>query len=51
MANGTYDTGLVTVPALRLPVVAITRQNVQTALIDTGYFRVSDFTGTWPGKH
>jgi putative multiple sugar transport system substrate-binding protein len=49
--NATYDNGVVTVPARLLPIVAVTRQNVQATLIDTGYFRASDFTGTWPGKH
>jgi putative multiple sugar transport system substrate-binding protein len=43
--NGTID-----VPSRLLPAAAVTRDNVQAALIDTGYYLASDFTGSWPGK-
>ena len=43
--NGTID-----VPSRLLASVAVTRDNIQSVLIDSGYYRVSDFTGSWPGK-
>jgi putative multiple sugar transport system substrate-binding protein len=51
VANGTYDNGLVTVPARYLPVVAVTRENLQSVIFNSGYYRAADFSGTWPGKH
>ncbi|MBP1468643.1 sugar-binding protein [Candidatus Chloroploca sp. M-50] len=33
------------VPAVQAPVVTVTRDNVQAALIDSGYYQASDFTG------
>jgi putative multiple sugar transport system substrate-binding protein len=43
--NGTID-----VPSRLLPVVAVTWDNIQATLIDTGYFGADEFTGSWPGK-
>ncbi len=50
VATTTLNNGVIDVPARLLPSVAVTRNNVQAALIDTGYYKASDFTGTWPGK-
>ena len=50
VANTTYKNGATDVPALTSPIVTVTRDNVQAALIDSGYYRASDFTGSWPGK-
>jgi putative multiple sugar transport system substrate-binding protein len=46
----TQNNGTIDVPSRLLPGVAVTRDNVQAALIDSGYYRASDFTGSWPGK-
>jgi len=46
----TQNNGMIDVPSRLLPVVAVTRDNVQAALIDTGYYRAGDFSGSWPGK-
>ncbi len=48
--NATSDNGVVSVPASLLPSVTVTRANIQAALIDTGYYKATDFTGSWPGK-
>jgi putative multiple sugar transport system substrate-binding protein len=50
VATTTLYNGAIDVPATLLPSVPVTRANVQSALIDTGYYRASDFTGSWPGK-
>ncbi len=50
VATTTYDNGTIDVPATLLPSVTVTRDNIQSALIDSGYYRASDFTGSWPGK-
>jgi hypothetical protein len=31
-------------------IVTVTIENLQAALIDTGFYDASDFTGSWPGK-
>ena len=49
-ATTTVNTGTIDVPATLLASVTVTRDNIQAALIDTGYYRVGDFTGSWPGK-
>ena len=49
-ATTTYDNGRIRVPARYLPFVAVSSDNVQAALIDSGYYQSSDFTGSWPGK-
>ena len=50
VATTTVNNGAIDVPARLLPSVTVTRNNVQAALIDTGFYKASDFTGTWPGK-
>jgi putative multiple sugar transport system substrate-binding protein len=50
VATSTVSNGVVAVPSKLLPSVTVTRANVQAALIDTGYYEASDFTGSWPGK-
>jgi len=50
IATTTINNGTIDVPARLLASVTVTRNNVQAALIDTGYYRASDFTGSWPGK-
>jgi len=48
--NTTFANGAIDVPSMLLAPVTVTRDNVQAALIDTGYYQASDFTGSWPGK-
>jgi len=50
VATTTINNGTIDVPARLMASVTVTRDNVQAALIDTGYYRASDFTGSWPGK-
>jgi putative multiple sugar transport system substrate-binding protein len=50
VATTSINNGAIDVPARLLASVTVTRDNVQAALIDTGYYRASDFTGSWPGK-
>ena len=50
VATTTINNGAIDVPARLLASVTVTRDNVQAALIDTGYYKASDFTGSWPGK-
>ena len=50
VATTTLYNGAIDVPATLLASVTVTRDNIQSALIDTGYYRASDFTGSWPGK-
>jgi putative multiple sugar transport system substrate-binding protein len=49
-ATSTVNNGAIDIPTKMLAGVAVTRDNVQAALIDTGYFKVGDFTGSWPGQ-
>jgi putative multiple sugar transport system substrate-binding protein len=49
-ATTTVNNGALDFPAKLLASVTVTRDNIQSALIDTGYYRVGDFTGSWPGK-
>ena len=49
-ATTTINNGAIDVPATLLATVTVTRDNVQAALIDTRYYKASDFTGSWPGK-
>jgi putative multiple sugar transport system substrate-binding protein len=41
----TYNNGKVDVPAKPSPVITVTKDNVKSALIDSGYYQASDFTG------
>ncbi len=50
LATTSYYNGTIDVPSRLLASVTVTRDNIQSALIDTGYYRASDFTGSWPGK-
>ena len=44
-AQGSYNNGVVDVPAIQSPVVTVDASNVQSALIDSGYYDASEFTG------
>lgn len=50
VATTTQDNGMIDVPSKLLASVTVTRDNIQAALIDSGYYRASDFRGSWPGK-
>jgi putative multiple sugar transport system substrate-binding protein len=50
VATSTVNNGVIDIPSKLLPSVTVTKANVQSALIDTGYYKASDFTGSWPGK-
>jgi putative multiple sugar transport system substrate-binding protein len=41
----TYNNGKVDVPAKPSPVISVDKSNVKSALIDSGYYQASDFTG------
>jgi putative multiple sugar transport system substrate-binding protein len=41
----TYNNGKFDVPAKPSEVVTVTKDNVQSAIIDSGYYQASDFTG------
>jgi putative multiple sugar transport system substrate-binding protein len=41
----TYNNGTEDVAAKQTPVVVVTKDNVKSALIDSGYYQASDFTG------
>jgi putative multiple sugar transport system substrate-binding protein len=41
----TYNNGTKDVPAKQTPVVVVTKDNVKEALIDSGYYDASEFTG------
>lgn len=49
-ATTTYSNGLIEVPSKATAIVSVTIDNIQAALIDSGFYEASDFTGTWPGK-
>jgi putative multiple sugar transport system substrate-binding protein len=44
-AEGSYDNGVKDVPAIPSEVIAVDADNVQEALIDSGYYSADDFTG------
>ncbi|MBE2199745.1 MAG: substrate-binding domain-containing protein, partial [Anaerolinea sp.] len=44
-AQGAYNNGVIDVPAIQSPVVTVDKSNVKSALIDSGYYSASDFTG------
>jgi len=50
VATTSYNNGAIDVPSRTSPIVTVTRDNLQAALIDSGYYRAGDFTGSWPGK-
>ena len=43
--TNTYNNGKIDVPAKPSAIVTVTKDNVQQALIDSGYYQASDFTG------
>ncbi|QEH68558.1 sugar ABC transporter substrate-binding protein [Cellulosilyticum sp. WCF-2] len=43
--DATYDNGKKEVPSKQTPVVVVTQDNVKSALIDSGYYDASKFTG------
>jgi ABC-type xylose transport system substrate-binding protein/ABC-type multidrug transport system ATPase subunit len=42
--NGTYNNGAMDVPALQSPVISVDKANVKAAVIDSGYYKVSEFS-------
>ena len=44
-AKGSYNNGKIDVPAIQSAVVTVDKDNVKSALIDSGYYSASDFTG------
>ncbi len=44
-ATGSYNNGAIDVPAIQSPVVTVDSDNVQSVLIDSGYYDASEFTG------
>ena len=44
-AKGSYNNKVIDVPALQSPVVTVDKSNVKAALIDSGYYKATDFTG------
>ena len=44
-ATNSYNNGKIDVPANPTVVITVTKDNVQSALIDSGYYPASDFTG------
>jgi putative multiple sugar transport system substrate-binding protein len=44
-AQGSYDNGVVDVPAIQSAVVTVDAENVKAELIDSGYYEASEFTG------
>jgi len=44
-SKGSYNNGVVDVPAIQSAVVTVDKNNVKAALIDSGYYQASDFTG------
>ncbi len=43
--NGEYDNGVIKVPAKDTKVITVTQDNVKAAIIDSGYYEASEFTG------
>lgn len=45
VATGSYNNGAKDVPAMQTEVITVTKDNVKSVLIDSGYYQASDFTG------
>ena len=45
VTDATYHNGAIDVPSKQSPVVVVTQDNVKEALIDSGYYEASQFTG------
>ncbi|HMD88777.1 MAG TPA: sugar-binding protein [Anaerolineaceae bacterium] len=43
--TATYNNGKIDVPAIQSPVIVVDKSNIQSALIDSGYYQASQFTG------
>ncbi len=43
--TGSYNNGKIDVPAKQSEVISVDKDNVKAALIDSGYYQASDFTG------
>ncbi len=43
VTRGIYNNGVKDVPAIQAPVITVDREHVRVALIDSGYYKVSDF--------
>lgn len=43
--NGQYDNGKKQVPAKQTDIIVVDKDNVKSAIIDSGYYQASDFTG------
>ncbi|HEY4690759.1 MAG TPA: sugar-binding protein [Anaerolineae bacterium] len=44
-SKGSYNNGKIDVPAIQSAVITVDKDNVKSALIDSGYYQASDFTG------
>ncbi|NMC46222.1 MAG: sugar ABC transporter substrate-binding protein [Chloroflexi bacterium] len=44
-SKGSYNNGAADIPAIQSAVVTVDKDNVQSALIDSGYYSASEFTG------
>ncbi len=44
-AKGSYNNGVIDVPAIQSAVITVDKDNVKSALIDSGYYSADDFTG------
>ena len=45
LTDASYNNGMIDVPSKQTPVVVVTQDNVKAALIDSGYYAASQFTG------
>jgi putative multiple sugar transport system substrate-binding protein len=43
--TATYDNGVIEVPAKPSEIITVTKDNVKEAIVDSGYYPASDFTG------
>jgi len=43
--NGSYDNGVIDVPAKDIKVITVTKDNVEETIIDSGYYDASEFQG------
>jgi len=44
-SQGAYDNGAAEIPAIQSAVTTVDKENVKSALIDSGYYSAEDFTG------
>jgi putative multiple sugar transport system substrate-binding protein len=44
-AQGSYNNGVIDVPAIQSPVVTVDQSNIVAALFDSGYYNTADYTG------